>query len=259
MTVNSRQLYNAPFLYMTGLNLTVGTTTLTVSSGRCRDSSNEFDMVLGASTALNGAVNGLNGLDTSSLAASTWYYLYLIADPNGYAPTGLILSTSASGSGIVMPNSTIPGGSYSISKWLYAIVTNSSAEFVPQTVFSNANGEKVHFYTSGVKVLTDGGSTGGADIDLSPAVPPINPILYKINTNFTADTAGDKFLIYPKGATTTVPPTGSGVVAAKEQWAQSEVQAAVVSSKAQSTYKTDSASDKLTVYVDAYKYSVVGQ
>src|SRR5580692_3582295 len=91
-------IINQPFLYVNGLlvsnDATTPNTVLDIAAGQCRDSNNVIDMILGdflnegygtdnSSTSLNAAVNGLNGLDTGSLAASTMYAVYIIADSSG--------------------------------------------------------------------------------------------------------------------------------------------------------------------------------
>ena len=114
-------IVNAGFLYCIGMQLandaTTPTTIIDIQPGQCRDSTNQLDINLGnylgfgqpqttanTVTKLNAAVNGANGLDTGSLAVSTWYYVYVIADPTGFKTTATIISknTPAAG-GPLMP------------------------------------------------------------------------------------------------------------------------------------------------------------
>ncbi len=86
-------IVNAPYLALNGLLLSNDATTpntkLDVAAGVARDSNNIMDMNLGnflglgnstltsnSATVLNFSVNGANGLDTGSIAASTFYFCY---------------------------------------------------------------------------------------------------------------------------------------------------------------------------------------
>jgi hypothetical protein len=68
-------------------------TKLDVSAGIAMDSTNVFLINLSA-TVINFGVTGAAGLDTGSIAASTWYHIYAIAKADGTASA--IASTSAS-------------------------------------------------------------------------------------------------------------------------------------------------------------------
>lgn len=84
-------IWNLGDLYMDGMRLTYATaSTFTVSQGAARDSTNLNDIVLALppqndgtpiSTAftLSTALNGAGGLDTGTIAASTFYYVFVIA------------------------------------------------------------------------------------------------------------------------------------------------------------------------------------
>jgi len=69
----------AGVLYVNGLGLNFTTTTsIGVVAGAARDSTNQCDIVLAANTTLNAATTGVNGLDTGTLAANTFYYVFVI-------------------------------------------------------------------------------------------------------------------------------------------------------------------------------------
>ncbi len=75
--------YAKNFLY--GLNSNTdqaGTnyrTYIKINTGRCRDVDDSFDMVNEYLIDLYSLNSGANGLDTGTIAANNWYYLYLIA------------------------------------------------------------------------------------------------------------------------------------------------------------------------------------
>jgi len=69
--------------------------TVIVGPGSCRNSGNTFDITLAGSVTPSLAVSGVNGLDTGVEAASTWYAVFVIADPTGANPTASLFSTSS--------------------------------------------------------------------------------------------------------------------------------------------------------------------
>ena len=93
-------IYSLPHLYISGLNISAASTTIiAIAPGQARDSNDNIDMpvgfpnlqgnVLNPATLnlnfmpplyLNSGVNGANGLDTGSLAASSNYLIWLIGD-----------------------------------------------------------------------------------------------------------------------------------------------------------------------------------
>src|SRR4030042_715572 len=70
-------------------------TTILIAGGQYRDNTNSVDIVLPLlGVTLNQAVNGLNGLDSGTIAASTWYYIYAVGDSSGNRIGGALISTS---------------------------------------------------------------------------------------------------------------------------------------------------------------------
>lgn len=68
--------------------------TVTADSVCVKNASNQQKVLNGVSLSVSGAANGANGLDTGSLAVSTWYYLWVIW--NGTTTAGLLsLSSTA--------------------------------------------------------------------------------------------------------------------------------------------------------------------
>src|SRR5208283_4100787 len=70
---------NAGLLYVNGLDVSwVSTTALSVAAGAARDSSNVNDIVSPTAVSISSAINGAGGLDTGTIAASTFYAVYII-------------------------------------------------------------------------------------------------------------------------------------------------------------------------------------
>lgn len=72
---------NRGLLYINGYDFSIpkGSTTLTVRSGACRDSTNINDIVLGSDVVVDGNRVGVNGVDEAPIEAGFFYGLYIIA------------------------------------------------------------------------------------------------------------------------------------------------------------------------------------
>ena len=89
--------FGLPTGYINGLlpSNSVGSpnTVIDFTAGKCRDDADSVDIVLSAG-AVDFETNGLNGLDTGSIAADTWYYIYAVSKADG-SDSGFLASTSA--------------------------------------------------------------------------------------------------------------------------------------------------------------------
>lgn len=99
---------------------TTTTITMTCDEVVLKNSGGTAYLASGVSLTVNSATSGANGLDTGSIANSTWYYYYIIY--NGSTVAGLI-STSAT-------TPTMPSGYTYATKALGAVRTNGSAQFI---------------------------------------------------------------------------------------------------------------------------------
>lgn len=87
-------------------NTTAGTpgsqVVVTADAAILWNTSNGAVTVSSVNVTINSAVNGANGLDTGALAANTWYYVWLIFNPQTLITAGLISLSST--------NPTMPAG-----------------------------------------------------------------------------------------------------------------------------------------------------
>jgi hypothetical protein len=168
-----------------------------------RSAEDNFDINVGdyfgdaSTTTLNAAVNGLNGLDTGSLAASKVYAVWAIADESGYNESGFLLSLSTTSP--TMPNGTFTSG-YNVKKRIGWAVTNGSSQFMTLTV-SGAGNVIRYTYDAPVKVLNAGTSATQAAVDLSAVVPAVSGIPVDLNGDFVSDAASKKATICTSGGT----------------------------------------------------------
>lgn len=273
MTVQQIQndaVYSLPHLYLSGLSISPASTTLlSVAPGAARDSTNTLDMVVGlqnyfgndlpalqnlnyqAGLLINSAVNGINGLDTGTIAASTDYAIYLIGDSRLYNPTGAVLSLTSNSAPL------LPSG-YDSYRLIGFIETDGSSHFVYATHKPQNMAGALQYYNSpAIAVLTGGTSTTFAAIDLttSSAVPTttLRNVIVGLLVIFTPAVAGDLVQFRPTGSTATGNlPTIVGVAAGVAQTQYLQVIAGVGSSKPEIDYLVTSGSDAVTVSVASW-------
>lgn len=195
------QLVNQPNLYMNGLLLsndgTTPNTKLDVAAGQCRDSNNLIDINVGnylglsgigtanSSTVINFSVNGANGLDTGSIDASSFYYIFAIADSSGKNVPAAIASLSASAP-------TLPLGYDSI-RCIGCCLTDGSSHILKYLPANNSSNLRYFQWDAPIAVtVTDSGTSATySAMDLSVGVPVSFfgrvAIKYKWTNNAPAD------------------------------------------------------------------------
>lgn len=217
--IQNDPIYLLPYLYISGLNISVASTTvLAIAPGQARDSSDNIDMpvgfpnlqgnVLPAPSAslphvplfINSAVNGANGLDTGSLAASTNYGVWLIGDSRGYKPVAGILSLFSN----ALP--LLPAG-YDSYRLLGFANTDGSSHFLAAQIVQAVNA-RGFFLQPEASVVSGGNATSFTGIDLSASIPdaavalPDTSIVI-LDVSFTPAAAGDIVQFRPYGSSAT--------------------------------------------------------
>ena len=268
--IQNETIYALPRLYISGLQLSAATptagTVIAVSPGAARDSTNSIDMVVGlqdyfnidhpavafdgfqAGLFINSAVNGVNGLDSGTIAASTQYAIYLIGDSRNYKTTAAVLSLTSNTAPL------LPQG-YDSYRLIGFWATDGSSHFVYATVKpQNIGGALAYFNSPGVSVLSGGNATTFTAIDLTTnaAVPTttLQNIIVTLLVTFTPAAVGDTVQFRPTGSTATGGlPTITGITAGFAQSQYIQVIAGVGSSKPEIDYKVTSGSDAVSVTV----------
>jgi len=201
----------APYLEIDGIlisnNATTPNTEIDVTAGMCRDSTNTFDLNLGnyegaidsqdadVTTTIDATVNGLNGLDTGSLAASSMYYIYVIANPLGSDPVGLILSLTGPATGPRMPSN------YCRYRLVGAIPTDGSSHFVLFDWSGTKNYRTCKYRTPIATSITAGNATSYTNINLVTQVPKIDNLPVYIDSAFTPGAASRTLSLAPPAST----------------------------------------------------------
>lgn len=253
-------IVNLPSLYMNGLLLSNDSTTpntkLDIAAGICRDSNNMIDINLGnylslsgvgtanSATVVNFSVNGANGLDTGSIAASTFYYIFAIADSsNKLQPAGMAsLSATAP---------TLPFGYDSI-RLIGCCLTDGSSHILKYYV-SGFGGSKYYQWDApiAVTVTSSGTSATYSAMDVSVGVPTTSYGRVSLKYKWTNNAAADSLNFTPGGATGDFE-TILGIVAAVAQEDNFVILPLTVSSVPKVSYKT-SAGTLNNVYVQAFE------
>jgi len=268
--IQNSPIYALPHLYLQGLSISPASTTLlAVAPGAARDSNNIIDMVVGLQNLfgidnpavqfqnyqpgllINSAVNGVNGLDTGTIAASTQYAIYLIGDSRQYNNTAAVLSLT-SNAGPIMPTG------YDSFRLIGFIETDGSSHFVYATHKpQNMGGLLQYFDSPAISVLSGGNATSFTAIDLTTnsAIPTttLPNVIVSLLVVFTPAAAGDVVQFRPTGSTATANlPTITGVTAGIAQTQYIQVIAGVGSSKPEIDYLVTSASDSVSVSVASW-------
>jgi hypothetical protein len=135
-------------------------TTATIASGCAVGTDDGLTLMEpGSGISLDIGTSGKNGLDTGSVASSTWYYLYMIFNPDTGEIAGLF-SLSAS-------SPTMPSG-FTQKRLISAIRTDGSSQFITAVVQQDKRVEYLYYQSA----LSAGGATSWTSISLASIVPP---------------------------------------------------------------------------------------
>jgi len=254
--IQNDPVYSLPFLYKYGLILsrdaTTPTTKLNVSSGQCRDSNDVIDITVGspniesetitAPLVLDATINGANGLDTGSLAASTMYSIYMIADSRYYQPTACIATLSTNSVPL------LPFGYDSYRLIGYWATTSSSQWY--NGWYSASQGSYLTFNYNDIPTAftyTVTAPTVDTNISLSAIAPPIDNIVIGIEMFITSAVAGSRLFVNAYGA---------GVVTAIVL--TSQVAAVSISGYAQLTARLNSGAPTIMISTEASANDIQG-
>jgi hypothetical protein len=266
-------VYNLPNLYINGLNIysaaPTGATSIIIAPGAARDSNNVMDLVVGLANAfgninpvpqavgyqpglaVSSLVNGANGLDTGSIAASTQYAIYLIGDSRNINNTAGMLSLTSN----VAP--VMPSG-YDSYRLIGFWATDGSKHFVYATVKpQNFKNVLTYYNVPAIAVKSGGNDTSFTAIDLTTnsALPTttLQNIVCNLLVVFTPAAVGDVVQFRPTGSSATANlPTITGQVAGVAQTQYIQVIAGVGSSKPEIDYLVTASGDAVTVSVASW-------
>lgn len=242
-------IVNAPYLNAQGLEIArASATTLTVAAGRARNSSNENDIILESAVTVNGAANGINGLDTGSLANATLYSLYLVGDSTLNNAEGAVLSTSSS-------SPLMPVG-YDMYRKIGYVRTDGSANFL-LGYWSGSSNERLFMYDAPIATaVTAGSSTSDAAVSLATFVPAVNGLPVYMFYDLTPAAASRILTLKPYGAVG-APFTVTSQVTAVHMTGVALVQAQLLSGVPNIEYVWSAGGgDAVALNVAGYQYTI---
>ncbi len=238
-----------PF-YFNGLGISNDATTpntkLDIATGSCLDSTGTYQLSLDAAVVINAANTGLNGLDTGSLAASTVYKVFIVADPVTRQPSGAMISLAAT--------PLLPFG-YSAYALIGYVTTDSSSHFLLGYWSDNDSARRVFTYDAPIIALSAGTSTSYAGVALTAFVPPVANIPVYMYMLFAANAAANAANLQGYNSTgdqiTLIAPVATGVANTTENV---NVLAQLNSSAPSIKYKV--AAGALSLYVCGYTFDL---
>ena len=167
------------------------TTTLTVASGAVRDSLNMLDINVASTLTLNSALSGLGGLDTGTVANTTVYFVFIVADTQGFNAPALLMSTSSTAP--VMPYG------YSALRRIGRVRTDGSAHFLKFYAEGTGLQRFIQFDTP-LSILSGGSSTTFAAVDTLLGVANSSTVPVYLDVTYTPNTAASVASIRPTGS-----------------------------------------------------------
>ena len=264
--IQNEAIYALPHLYITGLQISAASTTVVaVAPGAARDSTNSIDMVVGLQNyfgidnpaaqfqnyqpglLINSAVNGANGLDYGTIAASTQYAIYLIGDSRNYNNTAAVLSL------ISNQAPTLPQGYDSYRLIGFWATTSGSVFTYANQKPQNIAGLLTYYNVPAVSVLSGGNATTFTAIDLTTNsavhTTTLPNVIVTLLVTFTPAAAGDVVEFRPTGSSGGNIPIIVGVSAGIAQSQYIQMIAGIGSSKPEIDYLVTSSSDAVSVSV----------
>ncbi len=269
--VQNDPIYSLPHLYVQGMNISVASNTvIAIAPGQARDMNDNIDMPIGYPNLqgitvpaplfnnylpplfVNSAINGANGLDQGSLAASSNYLVYLIGDSRGYNPVAGLLSLYSNAYPL------LPLGYDSI-VLLGFVSTDSSTHFTAASVLNYKNARAFYLQPE-VSVLSAGNATTFTGVDLNSAIAlgTDTGVIAYLDVKFTPAAAGDVAYLRPTGGGTgssnlvTIVGVAAGI---PQQQFQAVLCGVNGSSHTSIDYEVSSSSDALTLLVSGYSYT----
>lgn len=202
--------------YIYGLKLAyVTATTMTVTAGRCRNSTNVNDISVGLATPLaatqsgvlpidaatgtvtiNTAAIGVAGLDIGSMANNTFYAVYAIGDSTGVEAGSALISANLSAP-------LLPAG-YDMYFRIGYIKSSGAAAILPFRQ-DGVGLDRWMWYDAAIATsITAGASATFAPVDASTGLPASTPTMVNWLCVFAPTAAADKLVLVPGTSTATL-------------------------------------------------------
>ena len=197
MPVNSIQFGQAPWHYANGLRITNDTVTpdeiIDIATGSIMDSTGIYQIDVDSVLSPDITADGLNGLDTGTVAASTVYAVHLVADPVTQQAVGAMFSLSATAP-------LMPFG-YSAFALIGYVVTDGTSDILLGYWTAGNDGHRKFVYDAPIATaLTAGAATSYTAVTLTNFVPAVQNTPVSIAFDMTPAAASRIMSLQPFGA-----------------------------------------------------------
>lgn len=212
MTI-STPVVNARQYYINGLQLAYLTaTTMTVTAGRCSNSTNVNDISVGlplnvaatqtgelpvdagtGTVTINTATNGAAGLDTGAMANNTFYAVYAIGDSYGNNQGSACISAN-------LTSPLLPAG-YDMSFRIGYIKSSGAAAILPFRQDGTGLDRWMWYDAAIATGVTAGASATYASVDCSASLPANTPTMVNFLCVFSPTGTNDKLVLVPGTST----------------------------------------------------------
>ena len=223
----STPIVNSGQYYINGLKLAFLTgTTMTVSAGRCRNSTDANDISVGlplnvaatqtgvepvaagtGTVTINTAINGAGGLDIGTMANNTFYGVYAIGDSFNVNPGSALISAN-------LTTPTLPSG-YNLHKRI-GYIKSSGAAAILSFRQDGCGLDRWMWYDAPLATnITAGASATYAAVDATGTLPSATATMVNWYCTFTPTAASNALVLVPGTSSATLGyATASGSVAA---------------------------------------------
>jgi len=223
----------------------VSSTSIQASAGDCYDSTNSLFIQFVDTVVLDATKVGANGLDTGSLQANTWYYVFAIYDQSAMIGPSLLLSLSETAP-------YLPKG-FSAFRMIGRAVRTDGSGNILKFYRRGALNLRKHFWDQAIQVVSGGSATTETVFSCAAAIPPVETVA-NLNLEFTPEAAGQNLQVSAPGSTTTYGGILSGVVAAVAQKSfTSEAPCSIVTGAASLQYMASHTGCTVNIYVNGYE------
>lgn len=205
--------FEMPTGFLTGLdvsrNVANPLSQVDISAGSCRSDDDTTNIYATGPVTVNLAASGLNGLDVGAEAVSTWYHVWLVANPTTGAYGGLFsLSPTAP---------TLPV-SYTVKRYLGVVYNNAAGDFWLWKVITKGR-TREYLYSdeneANIRLITAGPATVWTDLDASNFIPPTS-VTGKFNVMHFSAANGVNYVTLRKRGSTTITPNARTYSAPKD-------------------------------------------
>lgn len=252
MPVSSVQYGQSPWQYANGLKITNDGTTpdeiIDIAVGSIMDSTGVYQLNVDSVLSPSIASSGLNGLDAGTVAASSVYAVYLVADPVTQQEIGAVFSLSLTGP-------LMPFG-YSAYALIGFVVTDATSDILLGTWTAGNGSQRMFYYDAPIATaVTAGNATSYTAVSLAAFVPAIQDTEVLVNYAFTPNAASDTLKMTPgNGVGDFV--TITGQVASVVVSDNTEVLAKVTSSVPEIDYKLSTGSAAVAINVAGFSFNI---